>query len=130
MNIMASSSASVDLANKQLLSQNVKSWLQLENEMRVLTQELKTRKLKKKELTSTLLETMKKNNIDCFDISDGKIMYMKNKVKGSLSKTYLADTLAKYFIDEPNVETDELVKYLLSNRSVTVKEDIRLKGKK
>ena len=33
-----------------------------------------------------LVNIMKENEIDCFDISDGKLMYTKSKVKQALSK--------------------------------------------
>ena len=40
--------------------------------MKTLQKELRERREKKKELTNNLVEVMKTNEIDCFNINDGK----------------------------------------------------------
>ena len=85
------------MTTKEELVGNIKSWMQVDTEMKLLQKELKDRRLKKKELTESLVEIMKSNEIDCFDITEGKIIYTSSKVKAPLSKKHLMDCLDKYF---------------------------------
>ena len=73
------------MTTKEELVTNIKGWMQIDQEMKVLQRELKERRQRKKELTDSLVEIMKTNEIDCFDMSDGKIIYTKNKVRAPLS---------------------------------------------
>ena len=84
------------MATKEELVNNIKEWMQIEDEMKVLQKELKERRDKKKLLTATLVDIMKTNEIDCFDMTEGKISYTKSKVKQPLSKKYLMDCLGKF----------------------------------
>jgi hypothetical protein len=69
---------------------------------------------------------MRKNEIDCFDVNGGKLIYTKTKVKASLNKTTLVNALVKYFKDDDE-QAKELSKFLLDSREEKVKETIRRK---
>ena len=112
---------------KDKLVQNVKAWLQNDKELKALQNQIKERKKKKSELTEVLVEIMKSNEIDCFDITGGKIMYTQNRVKSALNKKHLMDSLEKYFENNPNVQTEELSKFILDSRSIKTTESIRHK---
>ena len=84
------------MTTKEELVTNIKGWMQIDQEMKMLQRELKERRQRKKELTNALVEIMKTNEIDCFDMSDGKIIYTKNKVRAPLSKKHLIECLGKY----------------------------------
>ena len=68
---------------KEQLVATIKEWIQIESEIKLLQKEIKARRARKKELSETLVATMKDNEIDCFDINDGKLVYSKNKVTSS-----------------------------------------------
>jgi hypothetical protein len=91
---------------------------------------MKIRREKKKELSEKLVQIMKKNDVDCFDISEGKILYTKSNVKSSLSKKHIMDCLTTYFADNSAVQPDDVAKFILENRSSVVKESIRHKPPK
>ena len=110
------------MTSKEKLSQAVKSWITLEKEIQLLQKEIKDRKLKKNELTKTLVEVMKSKEIDCFDMSEGKIVYTKTNVKQAINKAHLMKCLEQYFKDDPSIPADEIVQYILDNRAVNVKE--------
>ena len=55
--------------NKESLIENIKHWLQLENEMNELKKIMKEKRDKKKNVSNQLIDIMKANDIDCFDIS-------------------------------------------------------------
>jgi len=58
---------------KQLLIKKVRDWVKLDNEIRALQKEQTSRKKEKKELSNGLMEIMKDNEIDCFDLKDGQL---------------------------------------------------------
>ena len=115
------------MSTKEKITQSIKQWLHLEKEIQLLQKELKERKSKKNELSTALVEIMKSKEIDCFDSSEGKIIYTKSNIKNTINKKYLMESLEKYFHDNPNVPTDEIVKFILDNRTVNTKESIRHK---
>ena len=49
---------------KRILIQNIQEWLKIDNEMRLLRKEMKSRREQKKTLTSLLVDIMKANQID------------------------------------------------------------------
>lgn len=69
---------------------------------------------------------MKSNEIDCFDVNNGKLMYSKTKVKAPLNKSQMVQALMEYFNnDEPRVR--ELEDKLMSARKEKITETIRRK---
>ena len=114
-------------SNKEKLAQNIKSWLQVDKEIQLLQKELKERKKKKTDYTNALVQIMKSNEIDCFDISEGKIMYTQSNVKKPINKTHLIECLNKYFENNPQMPTDDIVQFILEHREVNAKESIRHK---
>ena len=119
------------METKDELIMNVKEWIKIDSEITKLQNELRDRKNKKKQLSELLMIVMKKNEIECFDINDGKLMYAQNKVKASLSKKHITTCLEKYFKDTENKEmVEDLSNYILDNREVKITETIRRKQHK
>lgn len=118
------------MSTKETLSQNIKSWMQVDKEMQMLQKELKERRKRKNELTNVLVGVMKKNEIDCVDISDGKIIYTQNNTKSPINKKHLVECLEKFFENNDSIPTDEIVNFIMENRTVNLKESIRLKPAK
>lgn len=111
---------------KENLIDSIKDWIQMDNEMKELQKALKERRSKKKELTDSLVNVMKANDIDCFDTKDSKLLYKQNKVKCAMSKTYLLQSIQKLFQNDP-VKAKEVSEYLLNNREEKIKETITRK---
>ena len=110
--------------------QNIKHWMKLDKEMKILQKELKTRREEKKQVSAKLVDIMKDNEIDSFDISEGKIIHTKNKVKAPLSRQHLLTALNTYFAENPGIEPADVGEYILNSRAVKVKDDIRHKPPK
>ena len=85
------------MTSQEELIQNVKGWLNIDDEIKELQKSIREKKKNKKVFTENLVNIMKENEIDCFDITDGKLLYTKNKVKQSLSKKHLLNALGAYF---------------------------------
>ena len=83
----------------------------------------------KKALTSSLVEVMKTNEIDCFDINDGKLMYAKSKHKKPINKKSLFDALQTYFKEDKEL-AQEVSDHILNSREETIKESIKRKTEK
>jgi hypothetical protein len=117
------------METKEQLVQQIKGWMANDNEMRDLQSRLKELKEKRKGFSDNLVEIMRKNEIDCFDVNDGKLIYTKTKVKAPLNKNTLVTSLMKYFKDDDD-QAKELSTFLLESREEKVKESIRRKVQK
>jgi hypothetical protein len=111
---------------KAELVNNVKEWINVDNEIAKLKAEIKDKNNKKKTLSSNLLNVMKFHNIDCFDINGGAIIYKKTKIKKPITSKILLKTLETYFKND-SISAQELTKQILENREETVKESIKRK---
>tara|TARA_B110001450_G_C17644876_1_gene490788 strand:- start:662 stop:1021 length:360 start_codon:yes stop_codon:yes gene_type:complete len=118
------------MSTKEKIINTIQSYLKVEEEMKVLQKELKERRQKKKDYTELLIDIMKNNEIDCFDLSEGKIIYSQNKIKSTLNKKHILNCLEKYFQNNPNIDTEDVTNFVLDNRTETIKESIRHKPNK
>jgi len=114
------------MTTKEELVEHIKEWIQIDNEIKMLQKEIKERRNRKKELSESLLDIMKDNEIDCFDINDGKLLYSQTKVRSSLSKKHLVSCLLQYF-DNDKEQALGLSQHILNSREVKVKETIKRK---
>ena len=108
---------------KTELISNIKEWIKLDNEISKLQTELKERKDKKKSLSFNLMDIMKKNNLDCFDINGGSILYKKNVTKKPITAKSLMQLLHQYY-PAASEKAEELTKFILDNREEQLKETI------
>mgnify|MGYP001251313486 CR=1 FL=1 len=111
---------------KESLIKNIKEWVKLDNELRQLKKEEKTRRLRKKELSASLIVTMRDNGIDEFDINNGKIEYQKKIVKQPITKKNLLTVLAKYYKGDINAAT-KANNFIMENREEKTVESITMK---
>jgi coenzyme F420-reducing hydrogenase alpha subunit len=114
------------METKDQLIKTIKEWVKLDNDIRKLQKEIAQRKNDKKTLSTTLIDVMKKNEIDNFDISNGQICYNKKNVKKPITKKALLDILSKYYKGDL-LKASEANSFILDNREEEVKETIVLK---
>ena len=114
------------IGSKEEMIGHIKKWIQYDNDIKNLQNELKAKKEIRKQHTEQLVSIMKSNEIDCFDVNNGKLMYSRTKVKAPLNKSQMIQTLMEYFNnDEPRVK--ELEDRLMSARKEKITETIRRK---
>jgi hypothetical protein len=108
----------------------VKKWCTIEHNIKRLSKELKELRQEKKELSENLVGVMKKNDVDCFDITGGKILYTQNNVKGAINREHLTTALSQLFTKSGASQDDikATVDHIMNSRKVTVKDNIRLKN--
>lgn len=109
--------------SKENLIKTIKEWVKIDNEIRELQKQQLLRKVEKKKISETLIEIMRNNEIDCFDINDGQIIYNKKSVKKPITKKILFDILSKYYKGDSN-KAEDMQNYILENREEVIKESI------
>jgi len=114
---------------KQQLVNHIKTWINVDNEIQKLQKQIKAYREEKKELTTSLVDVMKNNEIDCFDIKDGKLIYSRSKYKKPINKKNLLLSLQSYFKEDDKLALD-LRDHILNNREESIKESIRRKIEK
>ena len=112
--------------SKEEMVNNIRQYVQLDNEIRQLNSEAKKRKDAKKSLTDKLVQIMKENDIDEFDINDGKLIYSQKKTKVPLTKKTLIGGLLKFYKNDKKM-VEELSNFIMDNREEKVTETIRRK---
>jgi hypothetical protein len=114
------------METKEQLVNNIKEWIKIDNEIAELKSNIKDKNKNKKILTANLLTVMKTNDIDCFDINGGALVYKKNKVKKPINGKSLLTVLQNYYKTETNI-AEELTKFIMDNREEQIKESIKRK---
>ena len=113
------------MTSKEDLVNIIKDWINIDDQLKLLQNNIKELKSKKKILTTDLLTIMKNNEIDCFDINSGKIVYCKSKTKAPINKKTLLETLEKYFADRDDINVTAVRDFVLDNRELKISENIK-----
>jgi hypothetical protein len=111
------------LIDKQTLITIIRDWVKNDNEIRELKKQENNRKIANKALTAKLIEIMRTNQLDCFDINDGCILYKKTNVKKPLSKKVMIQLLNDFY-KEDTEKANEVSTFLIENREEVVRERI------
>ncbi len=114
------------METKDQLISAVRDWVKLDNEIRTLQKEQTKRKKDKKIISEELMNIMKSNEIDCFDLKDGQICYNTKTVKKPITKKNLFNILSKYY-DGDILKASQLNDFISDNREESIKESITRK---
>jgi hypothetical protein len=110
------------------LIDNVKQWLNIDNEIKTLQKEIKERRKIKKTITASLVDIMKNRDIEIMSTSDGELIRTSRKVKSALSKKHLLQSLSTFFKNDDEI-IGKLSNYILESRPEKTLENIRRKIK-
>lgn len=111
--------------NEELVD-NVKRWITIDNEIKEMQKKMKAFRKEKKALTESLVNVMKENEIDCFDIQNGQLQYTRTKTKAPLSKKHLLTSLMKFFENDKST-VEKLGTFILDSRQEKIRENIKRK---
>jgi hypothetical protein len=111
---------------KEELITNIREWIKIDNDINKLSAEVKDKKKTMKGLNDSLINIMKSNSIDCFDINGGALVYKQKKTVKAISRKFLLQELQKYYKEQPDIASD-VAKHLLDNREVTIRDEIKRK---
>lgn len=116
--------------SKQILINTIKEWVLINSKINELQKQMKELKNSKKQLSNTLISVMENNEIDRFDINNGKLVYRKNKVKAAINKDYLLKMLDNYFKEYPEIDTNDVGNFILENRPIKENSTLVIKENK
>lgn len=116
--------------SKQILINTIKEWIEINTTISELQKKVKELKQKKTSLSNTLINVMESNDIDRFDINNGKLVHRKSKVKGQINKDYLSKVLDNYFKDFPEVDVLDVQNFILENRPVKINSSLIIRENK
>jgi hypothetical protein len=111
---------------KDELVSSIKEWIQLDNTIKLLRAEVKSKLTLQKSINSRLLEMMKNNEIDTLNTSEVQISRVQKETKHPISKKYLENVLLEYYDNNSNKAT-EVQDYIMNHRTSSIKESIRTK---
>ena len=114
-----------ELSTKELLIMNIKDLMKIEKELKSMAIIKKQKNQEKKRLTEELIRVMKNNDIDCFDINGGSLVYKKTKTRKAVSAKFLLSQLEE-ILGEADFAKDVTNK-VMANRVEVIKEDIKIK---
>jgi hypothetical protein len=109
---------------KEILIENVNTWVSLDDEILALQREMRELKKKKTDITNILVDVMRKNNVDSFDMKDQSLLYKKQTIRQPINKKMLLGALQKMYKDE---EVEKIVECVMEQRQVKTKETITRK---
>ena len=99
---------------KDQLKSNVKSYLEIDDQIKALNKAIAERRKQKTKLNDEILNTMKKFEIDNMNTKNGRLIYSVTKTSKPLNKTNLLKGLNIYFNNEDT--SKEVTKIVLDNR--------------
>ena len=105
------------------LIQIVKQWVKIDNDIRDIQKEQNKLKVEKKAVTKHLMEIMKNNKVDCFEINDGQLVYKKKNSKKAITNKVLLTSLSSFYNNDSK-QVEELHNFILDNRENTITECI------
>jgi hypothetical protein len=108
------------------LKQTVREWVKLDNEIRALNKEITNRRNEKKNISKKLVDVMRDNKLDVFDLKDGQLMYVKKNKKKPITQKQLLTLLSTYYKEDVS-KAEEMHTYLMDNREEVVQETIQRK---
>ena len=112
------------------LSELVKEWVQLDNDISQHQKRIRVLNGEKKELSKTLLDCMKQSQIEQINLNgDESILYKKSVSKKPVNKKSL-DILLQQYLQNTDVEVNELLTFIFDNRETVEKESIIKKKQK
>jgi hypothetical protein len=117
------------METKEQLVNNIKDWIKMDNEILELKSQIKDKNNKKKLLTENLVTVMKTNEIDCFDINGGALVYKTSKIKKPINGKSLLAALQKYYKTDIKL-AEEMTKHIMDSREEQIKEVIKRKTDK
>jgi hypothetical protein len=116
----------MDVQTKEDFTNNVKEYLELEEQISKLNIALRERRTKLKALSSMILKNMENNDIHNINIKNGLLVYKNNTVYKGLNKKNLISGLSIYFNNDKQ-KTTAATTTVMENRERIQKIKLKLK---
>jgi predicted RNA binding protein with dsRBD fold (UPF0201 family) len=114
------------MTDKAHLVENVKNWLQIDTEIKKLQQEIRKRRALKKDMTDTLVQIMKSQDIEIMNAGESQLIRTERKTKSALSKKHLINSLLNFFKEDKETVA-QITTFIMNTRPEKTVENIRRK---
>jgi hypothetical protein len=110
---------------KQQFIENVKNWVIMDSQMKIINEKTKKIRESKHQLSDSICEYMKESNLldNKIGITDGELRIYEKKEYSPLSYTYIEKCLAEIIHDKNHL--DYIIQYLKRKREITTSLDIK-----
>lgn len=112
------------LETKDDLVMHIRKWIQYDNEIRQLQALAKKRREAKKQITQDLVNVMKDNEIEKFNLRDGKLVYKQTKRNTPLNEKHIIHCLMDVFQNEPK-RAQEITEMIMNRRETKMVETVQ-----
>ena len=105
------------------LEENIKKWVNLDNKIKEINNELKNLRLEKTAYNSNIIKYITSNNLDnaTIKINDGKLRFVDCNYTQPLTNKFLLECLHKYYQNDDKVI--DIFNFIKSQREIkTIKE--------
>lgn len=104
---------------------NIKKWVQLDNQIKLYNDRIKSLREQKSELTENLFSQAQENDYEnaVIQITDGKLKFSNTKVQAPLTFKYIEEILS-ITVANPKAR-EEIIKRLKDNREVKYTQEIK-----
>lgn len=109
---------------REKLKKEVRQYIELDDKIKALNKAAKDYRKTKNELSESILETMKKFEINDMNIKSGKLTYNERKSKKPLNKKNLLSGLTLYFRDDVD-KAKNCSEFVLENRDDVSKVSLK-----
>jgi hypothetical protein len=115
----------VPINPKQQFIENVKTWVLMDSQIKIINEKTKKIRESKHQLTESICEYMKESNLleNKIGITDGELRVYEKKEYSPLSYTYIEKCLAEIIHDKKQL--DYIIQYLKQKREITTSLDIK-----
>ena len=112
------------LSDLDEFKRDVRTWIELDDSIRVLQRGVKDRRDEKKMLTARIIDFMDKHDIEDLNTKNGRIRYKMTYVKSPLSHNHMKDRISAYFSSDSDV-ANELTTVVFGSRERAEKSCLR-----
>jgi hypothetical protein len=111
--------------NREDFINNVKQWVNLDNQLKIVNEKTRLMRERKSQLNSNIYEFVNANHITHkhIEISDGTLKFYKRKEYKPLTYCFLENTLHEIIPNKEHV--DFILKHLKEKRETVIHDDIR-----
>ena len=104
---------------------NIKKWVQLDNQIKLYNDRIKSLREQKSELTENLFSQAQENDYEnaVIQITDGKLKFSNTKVQAPLTFKYIEEILSST-VANPKAR-EEIIKRLKDSREVKYTQEIK-----
>lgn len=122
---MNNSETRLTLSDKEDFINNVKQWVNLDNQLKIVTEKTRLMRERKTLLNSNICAYANQYNINHknIEITDGRLQFYKRKEYKPLTYGFLDDTLREIIPNKEHV--DLILKHLKEKREIIIHDDIR-----